>query len=57
MYLAIELTESSLSDVGRGLGGMDHTTILNGISRIRSLLSTSPVLRADVEAIKQGLCA
>ena len=34
MYLARELTEHSLPEIGRGIGGRNHTTVLHAVNRI-----------------------
>ena len=33
MYLARELTEHSLPEIGRGIGGRNHTTVLHAVNR------------------------
>jgi len=35
MWLAYHITGMSLSQIGRRLGGRDHTTILSGIRKIQ----------------------
>lgn len=53
-YLAKELTPRSMPDIGRRLGGgWDHSTILNGIRRIKDRLPHEEKLRADVEAVRK----
>ena len=46
MYLAKELTPRSLPDIGRRIGGRDHTTVLHGVRKIDALdpegIPTSP---------------
>jgi hypothetical protein len=50
MYLARHLTTFSLPQIGRQLGGRDHTTVLHGISAItRALGESAPVI--DPEAL------
>ena len=34
MYLARELTEHSLPEIGRGVGGRNHTTVLHAVNRV-----------------------
>ena len=43
MYLAKTLTLRSLPEIGRRLGGKDHTTVLHGVKKIERLI------RSDVE--------
>jgi chromosomal replication initiator protein len=55
MYLMREETGTSLVDIGRALGGRDHTTILHGIEKIEHDLASNPELRARVTAIRETL--
>jgi len=55
MYLMRESTESSLVDIGRALGGRDHTTILHGIEKIEHLLETDTQLRSQIMNIRESL--
>jgi chromosomal replication initiator protein len=38
MYLARELTDSSLPKIGREFGGRDHTTVIHATSKIARLI-------------------
>ncbi|HEU0163807.1 MAG TPA: helix-turn-helix domain-containing protein, partial [Thermomicrobiales bacterium] len=55
MYLLREETESSLMDIGRALGGRDHTTILHGVEKIEQLLETDTQLRSQIMTIRETL--
>jgi chromosomal replication initiator protein len=55
MYLLREETSASLADIGRQLGGRDHTTILHGIERIEQDLETDTQLRSQVMAIREAI--
>lgn len=55
MYLAKKLSLKSLPEIGRRLGGRDHTTILHGVRRIEDLLPHDENLRRDVATIKASL--
>lgn len=55
MYLLREETGASLVDIGRTLGGRDHTTILHGIDKIEHDLANDTQLRAQVTAIREVL--
>ena len=55
MYLAREETQFSLAQIGRELGGRDHTTILHGHGKIESLVETDDQLRRDVFTLKEML--
>jgi chromosomal replication initiator protein len=39
MYLARELTSSSLPQIGRAIGGRDHTTVIYAVSKIAGLIT------------------
>lgn len=55
MYLLREETESSLVEIGRTLGGRDHTTVLNGIERIEKELEVNTQLRSKIISIQEAL--
>ncbi len=55
MYLLREETGASLVDIGRTLGGRDHTTVLHGIEKIERELEADTQLRAQVMAIRENL--
>jgi chromosomal replication initiator protein len=55
MYLLREETESSLVEIGRTLGGRDHTTVLHGIEKIETDLATDNQLRSRLIAIQEAL--
>lgn len=55
MYLARELTEMSLPQVGQALGGRDHTTIMYGYDKIAALFEKDESLRREILTIKEKL--
>lgn len=56
MYLATELTGLSLVQIGKRMGGRDHTTIINGRDKIAGLLAAGdPQLIAEIADIKKRL--
>ena len=56
MYLAKTLTFRSLPEIGRKLGGRDHTTVLWGIRKITSLLECGDTeLAAAIAALTARL--
>ncbi len=55
MYLMRQKTQASLMDVGRELGGRDHSTVLNGCERIQSETQSDLQLRRDLDAIEELL--
>jgi chromosomal replication initiator protein len=55
MYLAREETDASLPEIGKMLGGRDHTTVLYGYGKINTLIEEDERLRRQVIAIKDCL--
>ncbi len=55
MLLIREETHTSLPQIGRLLGGRDHTTIMHGVGKISAEIETNEQLRRDWLAIKQML--
>lgn len=51
MWAARELTEYSLPQIGRALGGRDHTTIIHGLRRADELRRTDPAFRRLTDAL------
>ena len=54
-YLAKVLTGCSLPQIGRFLGGRDHTTVLHGVNKIACLKHSDAQLAADIVAIRKTL--
>ncbi|USO00860.1 MAG: chromosomal replication initiator protein DnaA [Alphaproteobacteria bacterium] len=52
MYLCRELTDSSLPDIGRLLGGKDHTTALYSIRKVEMDLKKEDKIITEVNKIK-----
>ena len=55
MYLLRKEVQLPLEEVGRILGGRDHSTILHGQEKIAKLLPESEKVRLDVTAIRKAL--
>jgi len=55
MYLARELTDMSLPQIGQALGGRDHTTIMHGYDKIAALFEKDDGMRRQVLEVKQKL--
>jgi chromosomal replication initiator protein len=55
MYLAREETSASLPQIGRALGGRDHTTVLHGYGKIQAQVEEDDRLRREMLAIKELL--
>lgn len=55
MYLARELTEHSLPEIGRGIGGRNHSTVLHAVNRIGTAVRTDPAVRKAVDNLHRRL--
>ena len=57
MYLLRDLAHQSYAQIGRLLGGRDHTTVLHGFRRIEKLLEDDPDVRRDLMEIRAAIAA
>ena len=55
MYLCREYTDASLEEIGRLLGKKDHTTVMSGISKIKSNMSIDDDLNRNMDIIIKKL--
>jgi chromosomal replication initiator protein len=55
MYLAKQLTQTSLKSIGMHFGGRDHTTVLHSCQQILNYIDTDRKVRQDVEFLKKAL--
>jgi chromosomal replication initiator protein len=55
MYLARELTEHSLPEIGRGIGGRNHTTVLHAVNRVSATMRTDDSVRKAVDNLRRRL--
>ena len=55
MYLAKELTDGSLSEIGSAIGGRTHATVLHSLNLMRDQLEMDPVLRHRVSQLTSAL--
>lgn len=55
MYLLRTELQVPLMEIGNLIGGRDHTTIMHGVEKITTLLSTNESLRGDIESIRKRL--
>lgn len=55
MYLSKELTRNSLPEIGRRIGGKDHTTVLYAIKRVQKLIDTDSKIDEDVEILRRRI--
>ena len=55
MYLCRNMTDTGLQNIGKALGGRDHTTILHGIEKITADLAANPTLRNTIDILKKKI--
>ncbi|WP_230914378.1 chromosomal replication initiator protein DnaA [Agrilactobacillus fermenti] len=55
MYLARELTDSSLPKIGMEFGGKDHTTVIHAHKTIAQNLESDPEMKANIAELKNIL--
>jgi len=55
MYLAKQLTQRSLPEIGRKFGNRDHTTVMHAVSRVGELMARDPGFAEDVDLLKRML--
>jgi chromosomal replication initiator protein len=55
MYLLREETEASLMDIGRLLGGRDHTTVIYGYEKVGDEITSDARLRQEVLSIRDRI--
>ena len=53
MYLAREMTDLTLADIGAHFGGRDHTTVIYAIERIEERVKQDPELNQLIEELKR----
>ncbi len=55
MYLCREYTDASLEEIGKLLGKKDHTTVMSGISKIKTNMSIDDDLNKNMDIIVKKL--
>jgi len=55
MYLAKEMTQKSLPEIGELFGGRDHTTVLHAVRKMAELRSKDAVLNHALHVLEQTL--
>ena len=55
MFLARELTEHSLPEIGRGIGGRNHTTVLHAVNRVSAAMHSDDSVRSAVDNLRRRL--
>ena len=55
MYLAKQMTEASLPEIGRHFGNKHHTTVMHSIAKIEDLRRADKNLNNTLAALQEGL--
>ena len=55
MYLAKELTQKSLPDIGDSFGGRDHTTVLHAVRKINAQRQHNTELNRAIHVLEQHI--
>ena len=55
MYLSKQLTQRSLPDIGRKLGGRDHTTVMHAVKKVDELRAADRHFDEDVNMLSRML--
>lgn len=55
IWIAKRRLPYSLPQIGRHMGGRDHTTVLNALDRIEKLQADDPSVRQTIEAVEASL--
>jgi chromosomal replication initiator protein len=55
MYLARELTDSSLPKIGEEFGGRDHSTVIHACDRVKELMGTDPKVNQAIKDLTHKL--
>ncbi len=55
MYLARELTDASLPQIGRAFGGRDHTTVMYAVQKVRDQMNAEGEVLTAVQTLTQRL--
>jgi chromosomal replication initiator protein len=55
MYLAKQLTQRSLPEIGRRFGNRDHTTVMHAVSRVAELMQQDASFAEDVALLRKML--
>jgi chromosomal replication initiator protein len=55
MYLAKELTQKSLPEIGDLFGGRDHTTVIHAIRKIQQLRQQNTDINREIHILEQQI--
>ncbi|HEX5387796.1 MAG TPA: chromosomal replication initiator protein DnaA [Gemmatimonadales bacterium] len=57
MYLARELLQMQLVEIGQAFGGRDHSTVIHSVDKVQRQMSRDRSFREKIEYARQELCA
>jgi chromosomal replication initiator protein len=57
MYLARELLQMQLVEIGQAFGGRDHSTVIHSVDKVQRQMSRDRQFREKIEYARQELCA
>lgn len=55
MYLAREVTDASLPQIGEAFGGRSHTTVLHGYNKVAEMMEADDHFRYDLMALRERI--
>ena len=55
MYLLRHECNLSFPEIGREMGGKDHSTIMHGCSKIQACISSDHRIKDDLQVIKENI--
>ena len=55
MYLSRKLTSASYPEIGRGLGGKDHSTVVKGFKKVKKQIKTDALLAQRIKSVERTL--
>jgi len=55
MYLAKEMTQKSLPEIGQSFGGRNHTTVLHAVRKISAERQKNTELKQQLHVLEQAL--
>jgi chromosomal replication initiator protein len=57
MYLARDLLQMQLVEIGQAFGGRDHSTVIHSVDKVQRQMSRDRSFREKIEYARQELCA
>jgi chromosomal replication initiator protein len=55
MFLIRKLTTTSYPEIGRIMGGKDHSTVVKGVKKLDKLISDDPGIHEKVKLVEKAL--